>query len=154
MPIVSRRAGSLTSPKAILIVPARSAVTLPIGAANMVNIAQLVAVYADTLQQKHRDSLHGDLGYKVEVEEGRKFYKIITVRNRNGTGKSVHSFVNKSTGALYKPASWATPVKDERYNLLTELDLVLAVMDEYGGYLYKDKAREYHQLQMTGGLNG
>ena len=119
-----------------------------------VNIPHAVTLYANALQEKHTNSLHGDLGYTVEVEEGRKFYKIVTVRNRNGTGKSVHSFVDRQTGALYKPASWANPVKDERYNLLTELDLVLAVMDEYGGYLYKDQAKGYHQLQMTGDLNG
>lgn len=120
----------------------------------MVNIAHLVNVYADTLQQKHRDSMHGDLGYKIEVEEGRKFYKIIIARNSYGTGKSVHSFIDKQTGSVYKPASWAAPVKDERYNLITQMDLVLAVMDEYGGYLYKDKAKEYNQLTRAGVLNG
>lgn len=118
----------------------------------ILTITDAVNIYADALRDKHAHSTFGDLGYTVEVEEGRKFYKIITVRNRNGTGKSVHSFVNKSTGSLYKPASWATPVKDERYNLLTQLDLVLAVMDEFGGYLYKEKAKEYRQLTTTGAL--
>ena len=118
----------------------------------IITIADAVNIYADRLRDLHTNSLHGDLGYTVEVEEGRKFYKVITVRNRNGTGKSVHSFVNKSTGALYKPASWAAPVKDERYNLLTQLDLVLSVMDEYGGYLYKEKAKEYNTLTTAGVL--
>lgn len=118
----------------------------------IITITEAVNVYADRLRDLHSNSLHGDLGYTVEVEEGRKFYKIITVRNRNGTGKSVHSFVNKQTGSLYKPASWANPVKDERYNLLTQLDLVLSVMDEFGGYLYKDRAKEYNQLTSTGVL--
>jgi len=119
-----------------------------------VNLPHAVALYVNALQEKHRNSMHGDLGYIFEVEEGRKFYKIVVTRNKNGTGKSVHSFVDRQTGSLYKAASWANPVKDERYNLLTELDLVLAVMDEYGGYLYKDKAKENHQLVLTGGLNG
>lgn len=119
-----------------------------------VNLPHAVALYVNALQEKHRNSMHGDLGYIFEVEEGRKFYKIVVVRNKNGTGKSVHSFIDRQTGSLYKAASWANPVKDERYNMLTELDLVLAVMDEYGGYLYKDRAREYHQLVLTGGLNG
>ena len=118
----------------------------------IITITDAVNIYADRLRTLHTNSLHGDLGYTVEVEEGRKFYKIITVRNRNGTGKSVHSFVNKSTGSLYKPASWAAPVKDERYNLITQLDLVLSVMDEYGGYLYKEKAKEYRQLTHAGVL--
>ena len=115
-------------------------------------IAEAVTIYADALRDKHAHSTFGDLGYTVEVDEGKKFYKIVTVRNRNGTGKSVHSFVNKSTGSLYKPASWAAPVKDERYNLLTQLDLVLSVMDEFGSFLYKDKAKEYNQLTTTGAL--
>jgi hypothetical protein len=110
------------------------------------SIAAAVATYANALQEKHDNFLHGNLGYKVEIEEGRKFYKIITARNSNGTGKSVHSFVDKATGSLYKAASWASPVKEERYNLLTELDLVLAVMDEYGSYLYKAQAQSNHTL--------
>ena len=117
-----------------------------------VTITEAVTIYADALRDKHANSMHGDLGYTVEVEIGKKFYKIVTVRNRNGTGKSVHSFVNKSTGALHKAASWAAPVKDERYNLLTQLDLVLSVMDPYGSYLYKDKAKEYNQLTTAGVL--
>ena len=115
-------------------------------------ILEAVNIYADALRDKHANSTFGDLGYTVEVDEGKKFYKIVTVRNRNGTGKSVHSFVNKSTGSLYKPASWAAPVKDERYNLLTQLDLVLSVMDEFGGFLYKEKAKEYNQLTTAGAL--
>lgn len=106
-------------------------------------IANALVTYVARLQQQHDDFLNGSLGYKVEVEEGRKFYKVVIARNHNGTGRSVHSFVDKSTGSLYKAAGWASPVKDERYNLVTELDLVLAVMDTCGSYLYKDTAGRY-----------
>lgn len=115
-----------------------------------VNVPEAVTLYANALLRMHKDSLHGDLGYSVEVQEGRKFYKVITVRNRNGTGKSVHSFVDRQTGALYKPASWAAPIKDERYNLLTQFGLVLSVMDEYGGYLYKETAKKNQELVTNG----
>lgn len=69
------------------------------------------------------------------IEEGKKYYKIVQV----SCGKSVHAFVNKSNGDVYKSASWKAPVRDARYNLL--LDDARAVLfnsvDPFGGYLYK-----------------
>lgn len=68
------------------------------------------------------------------IEPGRKFLKVV----QSGTwSRSVHAFIDKATGALYKPASWKAPVKDARYNLLTDLPLLEQKFDPYGGYLYK-----------------
>ena len=50
--------------------------------------------------------------------------------------KSVHSFVDKTNGDLYKPASWRAPAKKVRFNLLTDWDTITQVSDPYGSYLY------------------
>lgn len=37
-----------------------------------------------------------------------------------GSGRSVHSFINKETGDIFKPASWGTPAKGARGNIFDE----------------------------------
>lgn len=69
----------------------------------------------------------------VIVDPGRKYLKVVLA---DGNSRRVHSFIEKNTGNLLKPASWKTPAKGVRYNLLTDLDTVLDVMDEYGSFLY------------------
>jgi hypothetical protein len=81
-------------------------------------------------------------GYKFLVEPGRKYLKIIQCGTYDGEiltdgPRSVHAFVNKSTGDLYKPASWAQPAKGARYNLLADMEKLHIVADVYGTYLYK-----------------
>lgn len=71
-----------------------------------------------------------------EMEEGRKYVKIIKVGKWQ---RSVHSFINKATGDLYKPAGWKAPIVDPRGNVYTNLDDVLARADIFGGYLYKNR---------------
>lgn len=76
----------------------------------------------------------GKVDYKFEIEEGRKYYKIVMVSNQ----RSVHAFVDKKTGDVYKPASWKSPAKYVRYNLLDadSCDECLKRADWSGGYLY------------------
>jgi hypothetical protein len=68
------------------------------------------------------------------IEEGRKYYKIIQVGEWQ---RSVHAFVDKKTGDLYKPAGWAAPAKGVRFNLLNDLENVLSRCDWAGSYLYR-----------------
>lgn len=79
---------------------------------------------------------NGQSGYQFTIEPGRKFVKI--VQSYKGSGRSVHAFVNIANGDVYKPASWKAPMKDTRYNLLTDMPTVARVCDPYGSYLYKD----------------
>ena len=69
------------------------------------------------------------------INEGKKYYKIVMVDNQ----RSVHAFVNKENGDVYKAASWASPVRDARYNLLLEdaRAVLFNSVDPFGGYLYK-----------------
>ena len=64
-------------------------------------------------------------------EEGRKYLKVIY--NSYGS-RSVHAFVDKVSGDLYKAASWNAPAKGIRYNLLNNPP---ANVDPNGSYLYR-----------------
>lgn len=77
--------------------------------------------------------------YHFTAEEGRKFVKIVQTYNGHGGCRSVHSFVDKKTGELYKAAGWNAPAKGVRFNLSDPVDFqkVLTVSDVYGSYLYK-----------------
>ena len=54
--------------------------------------------------------------YKFYIESGRKYHKI--VMESESQSKSVHAFVDKKTGKVYKPASYKASAKIVRYNLL------------------------------------
>ena len=73
--------------------------------------------------------------YKFFIESGRKYHKI--VMDANGS-KSVHAFVDKKTGEVFKPASFKAPAKIVRYNLLSieSREKCFERADWAGGYLY------------------
>ena len=82
---------------------------------------------------------------KFTVYEGRKYFKIVaqeydTFQDRNEyKDGSVNALVDRNTGDVYKPASWASPhTKYVRYNLLDEASRseCLGRADWAGGYLY------------------
>jgi hypothetical protein len=55
----------------------------------------------------------------------------------NGS-RSVHAFVDKKTGSMYKPASIKGPAKGERFNLclIKDREWLLENADWSGSYLY------------------
>ncbi len=83
---------------------------------------------------------------KFRMEYGRKYIKIIqqdydTFRDRNEyRDGSVHAFVDKNTGEVYKPASWKSPAKIVRYDmrLIKDREYILNPINctWAGGYLY------------------
>ena len=83
------------------------------------------------INRKHKDS-----GYKFYIESGRKYHKIV-METESGS-KSVHAFVDKKTGEVYKPASYKAPAKIVRYNLLNiaSREQCFERADWAGGYLY------------------
>lgn len=70
------------------------------------------------------------------VETGRKYHKII-FKDGNGS-RSVHAFVDKKTGEIYKSASWKAPAKGVRFDLriIEQREWLLKNADWSGGYLY------------------
>ena len=81
---------------------------------------------------------YGDMTF--EINKGNKYYKIMEVTSSMGcvTSRSVHAFVSRQTGAVYKPAGWKSPAKHVRYNLLDDASYAncLERADWAGGYLY------------------
>ena len=74
--------------------------------------------------------------YKFYIESGRKYHKIIM---ETGAGsRSVHAFVDKKTGEVYKAASFKAPAKGVRFNLLMieSREECFKRADWAGGYLY------------------
>ena len=69
---------------------------------------------------------------KFSITTGRKYHKIL---DRKG---SVHAFVNKQTGEVFKPASWKSPAKHVRYDLriINDRERCFSNADWAGGYLY------------------
>lgn len=70
------------------------------------------------------------------VETGNKYHKII-FKDGNGS-RSVHAFVDKKTGEVYKSASWKAPAKGVRFDLriIEQREWLLQNADWSGGYLY------------------
>ena len=84
---------------------------------------------------------------KFEIREGKKYYKIVqvefdTFQGRNEyRDRSVHSFVDKNTGNVYKPASWKAPhTKHVRFSFCDSNDFKKLLNPDFvgwaGGYLY------------------
>ena len=68
------------------------------------------------------------------MQFGRKYIKVIK------DNSSVHAFVDKKTGEVYKPAGWKSPAKIVRYDLRLISDRAKLhdpnFTDWAGGYLY------------------
>ena len=87
--------------------------------------------------------------YKFVVKTGKRYYKIVqqefeTWEKSKYYGQyrdgSVHCFVDKETGDVYKAASWAAPAKHIRFSFQNVEDLKFLLnpdnVDWAGGYLY------------------
>ena len=90
----------------------------------------------DYHKNKIQELKSGNCNYKFCFEPGRKYYKVIM--NANGL-RSSHCFVDKKSGDVYKSASWNSPAKGVRFNLLNDSDREWLYKNANweGGYLYK-----------------
>ena len=77
----------------------------------------------------------GICDYEFYPETGKKYHKIV-MRVRGSC--SVHAFVDKKTGEVYKSASWKAPAKGVRYDLrlIKDREYLLEKADWSGSYLY------------------
>ena len=86
---------------------------------------------------------------KFVVKTGKRYYKIVqqefeTWKGSRNYGKyadgSVHCFVDKETGDVYKAASWNSPAKHIRFSFQNEADLKFLLNPDNvtwtSGYLY------------------
>ena len=98
---------------------------------------------ASAVDRKYHEQKIADLknnigAYQFTVDTGRKYHKIMMTTD--GGNRSVHCFIDKKTGEVYKAASIKAPAKGVRFDLrvITEREFVLANCDWAGGYLYKN----------------
>ena len=81
---------------------------------------------------------------KFRYYEGKKYLKVVREeydeRNDRWRDTTVHAFINRETGEVYKPASWKAPAKHVRFNLSNDLDRQKLHDPNFvgwaGGYLY------------------
>ena len=87
-------------------------------------------------QRKIDELKSGILPIDYQVETGKKYHKLILVDS--SANRSVHAFIDKQTGEVYKSASWKSPAKGVRYDLrlIADREYLLANADWSGGYLY------------------
>ena len=106
------------------------------------NVRKYTLMLCEALEQNFKSRNHGKVGgydapvYKFYIESGRKYHKIIM--ETDSGSRSVHAFVDKKTGEVYKPASFKAPAKIVRYNLLSieSREQCYQRADWAGGYLY------------------
>ena len=87
-------------------------------------------------QRKIDELKSGKCDIDYAIESGKKYHKVILV---NGGGhRSVHCFIDKNTGEVYKSATWKSPAKGVRYDLrlIKDREYLLENADWSGGYLY------------------
>lgn len=114
--------------------------------------AHVLSAMAEYLDMLNTDPIR-PLNYRYLWEASGSKYRI--VMDAAGS-KSVHSFIDATTGDLYKAASWKVPAKGARYNLLTEMELLRFAYEHArtgwaGGYLYGDMvkaARKAYEQQV------
>ena len=87
-------------------------------------------------EERIQEFKDGKCDYDFVIESGRKYHKVVMVSNQ----RSVHAFVDKKTGELYKAASFKAPAKGVRYDLrlIKDREFVFKNCDWAGGYLYKN----------------
>ena len=88
-------------------------------------------------EQKIADLKNNIGAYQFTVDTGRKYHKVMM--NANGS-RSVHCFVDKKTGEVYKAASHKAPAKGVCFNMLIikEREMMMDCADWAGGYLYRN----------------
>ena len=83
---------------------------------------------------------------------GRKYLKVVAMEWKDDAqygrinaapagyvAASVHAFIDKKTGDVFKAAAWSSPAKGVRYNILTQTETLLKRAGNdggFGGYLY------------------
>ena len=84
------------------------------------------------LQEDYDSNKYTSGNYKFEIQTGRKYHKIYA------KNQGVHAFVNKTTGEVFKPASYKAPAKHVRYDLriIKDRERCFSNADWAGGYLY------------------
>jgi hypothetical protein len=100
------------------------------------NVTKYSLMLCDALQQNYQRSYPNGKNYSYALISGRKYHKLMQCVN--GETESVHAFIDKKTGEVYKAASYKSPAKGVRYDLrlIEQREWLFENADWAGGYLY------------------
>ena len=104
---------------------------------NAADVERYCEMLCEALLQDFKGRNNGrSCDYKFYIESGRKYHKLIM--ETEAGSRSVHAFIDKRFGHVYKPASFKSPAKHIRYNLLVDKsrEECFERCDWAGGYLY------------------
>ena len=107
-------------------------------------IEKWVYYYCGALEENHKQKYpNSSCRKEFKMQLGRRYWKILHWDfDSDGVhySESVHSFVDRNTGEVYKPAGWKSPAKIVRYDLRLIKDREKLhnpnFTDWAGGYLY------------------
>ena len=107
------------------------------------NVRKWTLMLCDALVDNFKSRNYGKVGgydaptYKFYIEEGGRKYHKLMMETSTGS-RSVHAFVDKKTGEVYKAASFKAPAKGVRYDLriIEQREWLLENADWAGSYLY------------------
>jgi hypothetical protein len=105
---------------------------------NQLNVTKYSLMLCDALQQNYQRQHPTGRNYSYALVSGRKYNKVMQCID--GEIESVHAFIDRKSGEVYKPASVKAPAKGVRFNLLviTEREWLFEHADWAGGYLYRN----------------
>lgn len=102
----------------------------------MIQLHDRINIWCDTLENKAKNQTYGNQNIYFHYSVGKRYIKIM-MTYQDTKQDTVHAFVDKQNGDVYKAASWSSPYKDKRYSLITEFNQILSDCDWVGTYLYK-----------------
>ena len=100
-------------------------------------VREYCLMLCDALQQSHqRQYPNSGRNYSYALISGRKYHKVMQCVD--GQTESVHAFIDKKTGEVYKAASYKSPAKGVRFDLrlIEQREWLFENADWAGGYLY------------------
>ena len=83
---------------------------------------------------------YGDGGITFDIVKGTNYYKLVQRDVKRSaidgkTGACVHAFIDRQTGSVYKPATWKSPAKHVRYNLMDEVSFATCIQNaDWAGF--------------------
>ena len=101
------------------------------------NIIKCCLTLCDVLQANYKSQYSHGSNYTFALDSsGRKYHKVFMhIGDRRD---SIHAFIDKQTGSVYKPASVKAPAKGQRYNVLSieSREQMFEKATWHGSYLY------------------
>ena len=100
------------------------------------SVTKYSLMLCDALQQNYQRRHPNGRNYSYALISGRKYHKVMQCVD--GQTESVHAFIDKKTGEVYKAASYKAPAKGVRFDLrlIEQREWLFENADWEGCYLY------------------